>query len=857
MEQDQLYPNHKSSLSQTNKQFYPKKNAITINLQASENSSQQQVSVQSRPQTTKNERQNKTSSQSFNSQLSQERLSITKAPSELIRENNQSKAENNGVKGMYTPNQVKVMLQQEENQKLQLLNNNYLLQKKQALEYFRNNYIPQSARNSDYKIIKKNNLLEKDGFSNQNAQMNTLDYKNKNSRNFHLNIQDTSHDNNSAGHMIQSAIKTVTIDSNDHQSVKSKNRQSELNNTARNNTQQNLSSNPYMTQQSHYSVQSARLQNMKNISSIGPNNNSNEVSTPNHQKRSKTDLMLGAQTSRKTNMNSQIIQNNNSIGPQTQMTHQSSFGGETMNQNNSPQLNQQRSAPPTTTANFNQNTATYNQSLIFYETQYRDKLKELELERKLKRRLEDRVDELQSAFHQIVNENQKLKEDLKEIMADNKVLSEHFQAIQEQQKMHEPYTNEVEDKNIKLNLEIFTVKEEMKILIDERTQAQRRAAQLQNQVDEIMKENKKWKEANDQLKERMQSIRNINKQLENKANQNWVMMRRNDIFKDTEDRMVKAENRVRELEESLGQFIEDFETLNCDLSICAQKLALAEGRVELLTKKNQELESDNIQLAEKVDENNRRLSAQSLSIDQEPIKEERKPGFNTDDIMKLLETQNIQIITLTKTLDNLRRDNREQFQKTLEQQEQIFNLQSKVQGYENHIGMNQYISESQSSIRETQVINQASENRKKISINNEPQILQIEFNRSSQYGGSNNESQREIVQDPPNQSSPRIDEEQQQTRRNKIFQLQQTFGGVSYTASSNFENELGQGDNDTARGSNTVRSAVKEFSFKHQTSRDFDANKVFEKLNMRGDKGSAKKPDMRQSHQDPIIKKPL
>jgi len=47
------------------------------------------------------------------------------------------------------------------------------------------------------------------------------------------------------------------------------------------------------------------------------------------------------------------------------------------------------------------------------------------------------------------------------------------------------------------------------------------------------------------------------------------MMRRNEIFKEYEERMVKAEARVKELEESLGQFIEDFETLNNDLSICA------------------------------------------------------------------------------------------------------------------------------------------------------------------------------------------------------------------------------------------------------------------------------------------------
>ena len=47
------------------------------------------------------------------------------------------------------------------------------------------------------------------------------------------------------------------------------------------------------------------------------------------------------------------------------------------------------------------------------------------------------------------------------------------------------------------------------------------------------------------------------------------MLRRNDIFKDNEERMIKAEARVKELEESLTQFIEDFETLNNDLTICA------------------------------------------------------------------------------------------------------------------------------------------------------------------------------------------------------------------------------------------------------------------------------------------------
>lgn len=40
--------------------------------------------------------------------------------------------------------------------------------------------------------------------------------------------------------------------------------------------------------------------------------------------------------------------------------------------------------------------------------------------------------------------------------------------------------------------------------------------------------------------------------MENKANQNWVMLRRNDIFKEYEDRMNKGESRVIELEDSLN-----------------------------------------------------------------------------------------------------------------------------------------------------------------------------------------------------------------------------------------------------------------------------------------------------------------
>ena len=40
--------------------------------------------------------------------------------------------------------------------------------------------------------------------------------------------------------------------------------------------------------------------------------------------------------------------------------------------------------------------------------------------------------------------------------------------------------------------------------------------------------------------------------MENKANKNMVMLRKDDIFKDCENRMIKAEVRVKELEDSLA-----------------------------------------------------------------------------------------------------------------------------------------------------------------------------------------------------------------------------------------------------------------------------------------------------------------
>jgi len=137
-------------------------------------------------------------------------------------------------------------------------------------------------------------------------------------------------------------------------------------------------------------------------------------------------------------------------------------------------------------------------------------------------------------------------------------------------------------------------------LLEEKGRLQGKVSWLVSQQEEVGKENRKWKEQHDQLKERMSSLRVLNKQLENKANQNWVMLRRNDFFKENEDRMIKAESRVAELETSLAQFIEDFEKQNADLTVCAQKLTLSENRVQFLTKRSQELERETKSLTEKL-----------------------------------------------------------------------------------------------------------------------------------------------------------------------------------------------------------------------------------------------------------------
>ena len=62
------------------------------------------------------------------------------------------------------------------------------------------------------------------------------------------------------------------------------------------------------------------------------------------------------------------------------------------------------------------------------------------------------------------------------------------------------------------------------------------------------------------------------------------MLRKNDIFRVIEDRMVTAEARVKELETSLTAYFADFENMNADFTICAEKLQQAELQIEELQK---------------------------------------------------------------------------------------------------------------------------------------------------------------------------------------------------------------------------------------------------------------------------------
>ena len=57
-------------------------------------------------------------------------------------------------------------------------------------------------------------------------------------------------------------------------------------------------------------------------------------------------------------------------------------------------------------------------------------------------------------------------------------------------------------------------------------------------------------------------MRNLNKQLDQKATANYVLLRRNEIYREVEDRMLAAEARVGELEAALREYLVEFETMS-------------------------------------------------------------------------------------------------------------------------------------------------------------------------------------------------------------------------------------------------------------------------------------------------------
>ena len=115
---------------------------------------------------------------------------------------------------------------------------------------------------------------------------------------------------------------------------------------------------------------------------------------------------------------------------------------------------------------------------------------------------------------------------------------------------------------VSLNTVYYHAQKEVKALREEKTLSLRRNAELADQLKGSKEEIYKLLESQEQLKERMSAVRNLNKQLEQKATANYVLLRRNEIYREVEDRMLAAEARVGELESALRDFLIEFETMS-------------------------------------------------------------------------------------------------------------------------------------------------------------------------------------------------------------------------------------------------------------------------------------------------------
>lgn len=80
-----------------------------------------------------------------------------------------------------------------------------------------------------------------------------------------------------------------------------------------------------------------------------------------------------------------------------------------------------------------------------------------------------------------------------------------------------------------------------------------------NEIGELVKENKKLIAEKTAFNSRLQSLRNVNKQLERKLDNNSLPVRNNEFGHKTEKKIEQTEKWAEELEEKLSFTVEKFE----------------------------------------------------------------------------------------------------------------------------------------------------------------------------------------------------------------------------------------------------------------------------------------------------------
>lgn len=71
----------------------------------------------------------------------------------------------------------------------------------------------------------------------------------------------------------------------------------------------------------------------------------------------------------------------------------------------------------------------YTQSLEFYERQYREKLRDLETERRARAKLEENLSIVESSFRETLEDNARLQATVDECVRDNKLMGDHLHKL--------------------------------------------------------------------------------------------------------------------------------------------------------------------------------------------------------------------------------------------------------------------------------------------------------------------------------------------------------------------------------------------------------------------------------------------